>query len=115
MTISVRALLVLAVLAAAATAPSVPAQWSLPQTLSRKHFDVRLRIGFTMNGTAVASWGWQDGIGNDAVVGFSMATRDASDTDFGPERELPAGDLVSGPAPYGSTRAIIARLKDRNL
>jgi hypothetical protein len=116
---SVRASVALAVFAVLvpAAAPSAGAQWSPPQTLSREHFSVwpGPAIGFTANGTAVASWGWQDGMGNDAVVGFSLATRAASDPDFGPERELSAGDLVAGPAPYGSNRAIVARLRDRDL
>jgi hypothetical protein len=108
----VRALVAVAVLAVLSPTAAA-AQWSPPQTLSRAHFDVSGTIGFTSNGTASASWAWQDGVGEASTVGFSMATRRVSDAAFGPERDLPARDVVAGPAPFRRARTVVARLKDR--
>lgn len=107
----------LAVAALAACAATAGAQWSAPQTLSRAHTFVSPRLavsagaGTAPSGLTVASWLWQDGLGNDAAGGVSMAVRRAGVT-FGAPRELPA-DVVFGPVAYGSRRVLIARQTDR--
>jgi hypothetical protein len=100
-----RLLLPLAALAACAVtaAPAPAATWSAPQTVSAPHtFAGPLLTTTTGAGALVASWPWQDNVGNDALGGESFAVRSPGAAAFGPE-----GGAISGlldTKPYAKTQ-----------
>ena len=87
----------LAVLAAAAS-------WSAPQTVSAPHtFAGPLFASTDASGSALAAWGWQDDIGQNAPTGSGLVTAGASGVSS--ERRGPAG-LMAAQA-YGDGRAVL--------
>jgi hypothetical protein len=87
----------LAILAAAAS-------WSAPQTVSAPHtFAGPLFASTDTSGSALAAWGWQDGIGLSAPVGSGLVTAGAGGVSS--ERRGPAG-LMAAQA-YGDGRAVL--------
>lgn len=77
----------------------------------------RPRISFTGNGTAFASWTWQDGTGRGARGGASSAVRGPGWSAFEDERALvPARPLrrpitLVGAEAYGRDRVLVARIR----
>lgn len=87
----------LAVLAAAAS-------WSAPQTVSAPHtFAGPLFASTDASGTALAAWGWQDGIGQSAPLGSGLVSAGAAGVSS--ERRGPAG-LMAAQA-YGNGRSVL--------
>ncbi len=102
------ALLALVLPAVAAAAPP----WSASQNVSSPHLFVDpVDVTASGDGTALAWWSWQDGIGANARTGSSLASRAASSATFGSERAAPSGTVAI--AGYGQTRAIV--LTDRAI
>jgi hypothetical protein len=100
----------LALLAPAVAAADPP--WSGAQNLSLPHLFVDpVAITASGNGTALASWSWQDGTGASERSGASVASRPAGATTFGAERPAPSGTIAI--AGYAQTRAIA--LTDRAI
>ena len=102
------ALLALVLPAAAAADPP----WSATQNLSLPHLFVDpVAITASGDGTALASWSWQDGTGASARTGSSLASRAPGASTFGTERAAPSGTVdIAG---YAQTRAIA--LTDRAI
>lgn len=90
----------LALPAAAAADPP----WSPTQDLSTPHVFVDpVDVTASADGTALGWWSWQDGTGQQAARGVSLASRPPGGA-FGPERTAPAGTQdIQG---YAQTRAI---------
>jgi hypothetical protein len=112
---------VAALVAAAVAAPAAAAAppWSAPQTLSSAHLFVDSPgITFSSDGSALATWGRQDGTTADALVGSDGAFRAPGQDVFRPEqpigrthsvRERPPALL--GPLAYGRNRALFASVR----
>ena len=99
-------LLPAALVAAAVAAPSAgAATWSAPVTISAPHtFVGSVGLGPSRS-SSTAAWLWQQGIGVDASIGASYASRSPSGR-FGPERALPfSGELLAVRA-YGGGRVL---------
>ncbi len=113
-----RSVLLVGLLAGLALAPPVQAAapWSVPQDLARPHtFVDAVRLTFSGRGTALSTWGWQDGVGTSGLGGVDTAARPAGAAAFGPERALAGArtqaqrqTVVAGPVAYASTRTIVA-------
>jgi len=112
----------LAVLAAGALPAPASAAWSSPQDLSSPHLFVD-SPGLTVSGdgTALASWGWSDGTGDQAVRGVDAAARAPAAAAFGPQRALTPSrpynfntPLVIGPQAFGRDRALLATSRQIN-
>src|SRR4051794_39530661 len=95
-----------AVAAALAAAP-----WSAPQTLSSPHqFVDPVDVAFGANGSALASWTFQDGTNRAATTGAAVASRPAGASAFSPQRTLIAahgadrGATLIGIVPVGAGR-----------
>src|SRR3954451_2642644 len=108
----------LAAVAAAASlvaaAPAAAATWTPPATVSAPHtFISPLDAARAGNGTAVLTWGFQDGIGANAPAGVRGASFLPGASAFGPERTLPAAP--SGLVPYaqGSPAASLLWILDQ--
>jgi hypothetical protein len=101
-------------LAAATLAPSAAVAappWSVAQNLGAPHLFVDpVGVGASGDGTALAWWAWQDGIGDDARVGWSLASRPAGAAAFGPERSAPRG--LFAVVAYAGTRALAGTQRD---
>src|SRR3954447_14360601 len=98
----------LAAVAAAASlvaaAPAAAATWTPPATVSAPHtFISPLDAARAGNGTAVLTWGFQDGIGANAPAGARGALFLPGAAAFGPERTLPAA--TSRVVPYAQRSA----------
>src|SRR5258705_988062 len=86
----------LALIAAAAT-------WSAPQTVSAPHtFAAPLFAGTDQRGGVLASWGWQDEIGQNASTGAAHVRV----TDGTVSSEQPAPDGLVAAQAYGDGRAV---------
>jgi hypothetical protein len=86
--------------------------WSPAQNVSLAHLFVDpVAVTASGDGTALAWWAWQDGVGQSADSGWSLASHPAGAGAFGPERPAPA-NLVAVAA-YAQTRAIA--LTDRAI
>jgi hypothetical protein len=86
--------------------------WSPAQNVSLAHlFVAPVAVTASGDGTALAWWSWQDGTGQSANGGSSLASRPAGAGGFGPERPAPAN--VIDVAAYAQTRAIA--LTDRAI
>src|SRR5688500_11678153 len=77
------------------------APWSAPETLSQPHlFVASPGIAFTGGGTAVATWGWQDGTRiASATTGSRVAYRPAGGV-WSAERTIRA-DVAAPPVTFG--------------
>jgi hypothetical protein len=86
--------------------------WSPQQNVSLAHLFVDpVAVTASGDGTALAWWAWQDGVGQSANGGWSLASRAPGAGGFGPERPAPANVVaVEG---YAQTRAIA--LTDRAI
>ena len=105
--------LVSLLLLGAAFAPSALAApvWSPPQTISSPALFIDdPTLAFSRDGTALASWRWQNGTGNSATFGVRLAARDPGAGAFAAEREAP--NFVAGPVLYGRRGAIGAAQQD---
>jgi hypothetical protein len=102
----IRRLVALACLAAAALPAAALADppWSPTQNMSTPHLFVDpVDVTASGDGTALAWWSWQDGTGQQAPTGASLASLPRGGA-FGPERAAPAGTAdIRG---YAQTRAI---------
>ncbi|HEY7622156.1 MAG TPA: hypothetical protein VH834_20465 [Solirubrobacteraceae bacterium] len=95
------ALLALVLPAAAAADPP----WSATQNLSSPHLFVDpVDVTSSGDGTALAWWAWQDGIGTSARSGWSLASRGPGAATFGAQRAAPSGTV--GIAGFAQTRAV---------
>ncbi len=94
--------------------------WSAPQDLStaRTFVDAPALL-VSGRGATLASWRWQDGIGESGrTQGTGGAARRSGADTFAPERAISAGrtpaqrpSVVVGPVPYASTRTLAATLR----
>jgi len=103
-------LLVPAAAAAAlvAAAPAAAATWTPPATVSTPHtFVSGLEAGSSGNGTVVADWGFQDGVGTDRTNGVRGASLAPGAGAFGGERTLPGDTLRVLPYAQRSIAALI--------
>src|SRR5215211_5619210 len=74
----------------AAAAPASAATWTAPATISAPHtFVFGLEAVASGDGSVVADWGFQDGVGNGASAGVRGAGLAPGAAAFGPERALP--------------------------
>jgi hypothetical protein len=100
---------VAAVVAGLAAPGSAVAQWTSPQTVSGPStFVDGPSLVFSDDGRGLATWTWQDGVGDSARSGARAATREPY-APFAPQRTAPL--LASGPATYGSTRAVVLEIR----
>jgi hypothetical protein len=106
--VALACLLALSLPAVAAADPP----WSGAQNLSSPHLFVDpVGVTASADGTALAWWSWQDGVGTSAHAGWSLASRAPGATAFGSERPAPSGTVdVAG---YAQARAIA--LTDRAI
>lgn len=89
-----RLLLILATALLAAAPTAGAASWTAPQTVSAPHeFAGPILTTTSFDGSIVATWPWQDNVGNDAVGGWAEAARPSSlqPANFGAERTAPDG------------------------
>jgi hypothetical protein len=79
--------------------------WSATQNLSSPHLFVDpVEVTASGDGTALAWWMRQDGIGTSARLGWNLASRAPGATAFGPERAAPSDTVaIDG---FAQTRAI---------
>ena len=94
-----RRLLLTALLMLVAAPAAGAATWSAPQTVSTPHeFAGPVITATSFDGSTVASWPWQDNVGNDAVGGWAEAARPSSlqPVGFGAERTAPDGTAQLG-------------------
>jgi hypothetical protein len=83
------------------------AAWTPPETISAPHtFVSGLEAGTAGNGTVVADWGFQDGIGNGAARGARGASLLPGAPAFAPERTLPRDVLQVVPYARRSIAAL---------
>jgi hypothetical protein len=108
------AAVVLGSLAMTASSASA-ATWSPPENLSRAHLFVDApRIQVSGDATVLVTWSWQEGIGDEAIIGVDSAARGPAGTAFAPEQAIvsarPVGraQFISGPVLYGRRRAVLA-------
>ena len=74
----------------AAAIPAAAATWTAPATVSAPHtFISGLEAASSGNGTLVADWRFQDGVGNGATTGARGAALAPGAAAFGGERALP--------------------------
>jgi hypothetical protein len=100
---------VAAVASLAAAGPAAAATWTAPATVSAPHTFINgLEAASSGNGTLVADWGFQDGVGNGATTGARGAALAPGAAAFGPERALPA--TTSEVVPYAQ-RSVAALLR----
>jgi hypothetical protein len=86
--------------------------WSATQSLSSPHLFVDpVDVTASGDGTALAWWMWQDGIGASARTGWNLASRAPRAATFGPERAAPSNTVAI--AGFAQTRAIA--LTDRAI
>jgi hypothetical protein len=86
--------------------------WSPAQNVSLAHLFVDpVAVTASGDGTTLAWWSWQDGVGQSADSGWSLASRPAGAGGFGPERPAPANTVAV--AAYAQTRAVA--LTDRAI
>jgi hypothetical protein len=98
----VRVLLAILLLLAAA-APATAAPWRDPVGVSGAHeFVDTLGLAFARDGTGLATWTAQDGVGTGATGGTFAAPLGA------PERRISAASVVTAPVLYGTSRAVVA-------
>ena len=77
----------------AAAVPATAATWTAPATISAPHtFILGLEAASTGNGTLVADWRFQDGVGNGATTGARGAALAPGAAAFGGERDAPGRD-----------------------
>jgi hypothetical protein len=82
---------------------AVAATWSPPQRLSSGHTFVESpAIVVAGGGRTLATWLFQDGVGNTAKVGHSAASRAPGGTAFGIRRSLPGWQPIVGAYREGS-------------
>lgn len=94
-------LAILVLLAAAAPAAAAP-PWSDPVDVSTPHeFVDSPGLAFARDGTGLATWTVQDGVGSAATGGTFGAPLGS------PERLISRTSLVSSPALYATTRAVV--------
>src|SRR4051794_2360706 len=75
-----------------AAGPASAATWTAPATIATPHtFVSGLEAGSSANGTVVADWGFQDGIGTSRTNGVRGASLAPGAGAFGRERTLPGG------------------------
>jgi hypothetical protein len=103
---------VLAALTSAAVltvaAPAAAATWSAPATVSSPHtFIDGLEAGASGDGSVVADWGFQDGVGTDRTNGARGASLAPGAAAFGPERTLPRDTLQVVPYARHSVAALV--------
>jgi hypothetical protein len=100
-----RAPILTVLLTLALTPAAHGAAWSAPQTLSEPHtFQGPLSVATRGDGAIVAAWPWQDNVGNDAIGGWSTATRTIATAPFG--SELPTVDGLVALGPFARTQSI---------
>src|SRR3954447_13531833 len=89
----------------ALAAPAQAATWTSPETVSdTPHtFAGPLSAATTGNGSIVAAWPWQQGVGETSQGGAGAAGRPPGQA-FGPEHTAPLGLLDVGA--YASTRTL---------
>lgn len=86
--------------------------WSPPANVSSPHtFLDAPRLAFSGDGTALASWSWQDGLGRSMRHGTAAAGRPPGGN-FGTERRVPSSSSATtvGPVTYGRSRAVLGQL-----
>lgn len=84
---------------------TAPAQWEAPQTVGGPStFVGDPGLVFSGDGRALATWSWQDGVGDSARRGVRAASRPRGGA-FGPPRTAPA--LAARPATYAAGRAVV--------
>jgi hypothetical protein len=105
-------LLAVCCLAAVPTAARAAAPWSAPQDVSAPHlFVFDPAIAFAGDGTALATWRWQDGIREEARGGEAAAARAPGSAAFGAERRLSPAGRVGKPVMYGRSRAVLGLVR----
>jgi hypothetical protein len=79
--------------------------WSAPQNLSSPRLFVDpVEVTASGDGTALAWWMWQNGVGASARTGWSLASRAPGAATFGTERAAPANTVAI--AGFAQTRAL---------
>jgi hypothetical protein len=88
--------------------PGATAGWSPPATVSTSVTFIHAPfVGFGASGRGLATWGFQQGIGEGATAGVRGAAR-GLDGRFGPERKVPGTPVL-----YGPDRAVVAVERSR--
>jgi hypothetical protein len=106
--LSILAAVASAVGALTAAAPASAAIWSAPTTISAPHtFIDGLEAAASGDGSVVADWGFQDGVGTGATTGARGAALAPGATVFGPERTLPRDTLEVVPYARHSIAALV--------
>jgi hypothetical protein len=91
-----------------AAGPASAATWTAPATISTPHtFISGLEAGSSGNGTVVADWGFQDGVGTGRTNGVRGASLAPGAGAFGGERTLPSDTLRVIPYAQRSVGALI--------
>jgi hypothetical protein len=97
-----------AALATTAAAPAAAQTWTPPATIAAPHtFVLSLDAAASGDGTAVARWSFQDGIGNTAAPGAAGASRAPAAAAFGPQQQLPRGTTQLVPYARRSVAALV--------
>jgi hypothetical protein len=91
-----------------AAGPAAAATWTAPATVSSPHTFIQgLEAGSTGDGSVVADWGFQDGVGNGATSGVRGAGLAPGAAAFGPERTLPSATQQVVPYAQRSIAALL--------
>jgi len=92
----------------AAAIPAAAATWTAPATVSAPHtFISGLEAASSGNGTVVADWRFQDGVGNGATTGARGAALAPGAAAFGGERALPGATTQVVPYAQRSVAALL--------
>jgi len=92
----------------AAAVPATAATWTAPATVSAPHtFISGLEAASSGNGTLVADWRFQDGVGNGAATGARGAALAPGAAAFGGERTLPGATTQIVPYAQRSVAALL--------
>src|SRR3954449_149031 len=93
---------------AVAAAPVAAATWNAPATVSTPHtFVFGLEAASSGDGSVVADWGFQDGVGNGAATGVRGASLPPGAATFGAERSLPRDTAQVIPYARRSVAALV--------
>src|SRR3954447_5888602 len=99
---------VAAAAALVAVPPAAAATWTAPATISTPHtFVFGLEAGSSGNGSVVADWGFQDGVGTGRTNGVRGASLAPGAGAFGGERTLPNDTLRVIPYAQRSVGALV--------
>jgi hypothetical protein len=99
-------------ISAALLALALAPPWSEPQTLSSPHLFVDdPRVVFSGDGRGLATWAWQDGVGDEPAFAVDGASRAPGAAAFGAERRIAQG--LAGFVAYGRSRALVVTVRAR--